>query len=247
MKIILKARETLRKYLKVIIVLLVVAAISIGLFLILKHFGLTDINLLRGWIKSTGPWGILVYILLRIVCTVFLSFMPATSMIFDLLSLAAFDYLNPFLIYLICFTSVVLTSICMDLLGRYGGAKLAAKILGKEEYEEASRLVQEKGLVYVPIMYLLPIFPDDAICMICGTSKMNFFVHLIEIILFRGVACFTVIFGVQIIPPEITSFTSKDPMDYIRVLTFIIAYLILILVFARSLDKYLSKKFKKDK
>ena len=234
------SKDKIKKIIKIVAVLLVLASISVGLYFLLRHFGLTDVNVLKGFIKKSGPWAVVVYIALRVVCTIFLSFMPACSMIFDLLSLATFDYLHPALIFLICLTSVVLTSIVMDLIGRFGGNKAIVKILGKEEYEEAKDLIQEKGMVYVPVMYLLPIFPDDAICMVSGATKMNFWVHLLEIILCRGIGCATVIFGVQIIPPEVSSFTSRNPVDYLRVALLIIAYVGLLLYLAKLVDKWLS-------
>ena len=135
----------------------------------------------------------------------------------------------------------------MDLIGRFGGNKAIIKILGKEEYEEAKDLIKEKGMVYVPVMYLLPIFPDDAICMVSGATKMNFLVHLIEIILCRGIGCATIIFGVQIIPSEVSSFASKNPMDYLRVGVVIIAGVILLLYLARIIDKWLSGYLAKKK
>ena len=241
------SKEKLKKYLKILIVLLVVASISVGLFFILRAFGLTDINLLKDWLKKTGPWAIISYVVLRVVCTIFLSFMPACSMIFDLLSLAVFDYLPPFVIFLICFASVVITSIVMDLIGRFGGNKAIIKILGQKDYDEAKDLIQEKGMVYVPVMYLLPIFPDDAICMVSGATKMNFWIHLLEIILCRGIGCATVIFGVQIIPPEVSSFTSRNIVDYLRVAVLIVAYLGLLLFLTRKVDKWLTKFLKKKK
>ena len=241
------SKEKLKKYLKILIVLLVIASISVGLFFILRAFGLTDINLLKEWLKKTGPWAIISYVVLRVVCTIFLSFMPACSMIFDLLSLAVFDYLPPFVIFLICFASVVITSVVMDLIGRFGGNKAIIKILGQKDYDEAKDLIQEKGMVYVPVMYLLPIFPDDAICMVSGATKMNFWVHLLEIILCRGIGCATVIFGVQIIPPEVTSFTSRNIVDYLRVAVLIVAYLGLLLYLTRKIDKWLTKFLKKKK
>ena len=241
------SKEKLKKYLKILIVLLVIASISVGLFFILRAFGLTDINLLKDWLKKTGPWAIISYVVLRVVCTIFLSFMPACSMIFDLLSLAVFDYLPPFVIFLICFASVVITSVVMDLIGRFGGNKAIIKILGQKDYDEAKDLIQEKGMVYVPVMYLLPIFPDDAICMVSGATKMNFWVHLLEIILCRGIGCATVIFGVQIIPPEVTSFTSRNIVDYLRVAVLIVAYLGLLLYLTRKIDKWLTKFLKKKK
>lgn len=241
------SKDKLKKYLKILIVLLVVASISVGLYFLLRHFGLTDVNKIKGWLRSVGPWAIICYILLRVACTIFLSFMPACSMIFDLLCVATFDYLNPIYIFLICFASVVLTSVVMDFIGRFGGNKAIVKILGQEEYDEAKDLVQEKGMVYVPVMYLLPIFPDDAICMVSGATKMNFWVHLVEIILCRGIGCATVVFGLQIIPSEVSTFTSTNPVDYLRVILIIIFYLGLLLYLARRVDKYLSAKLKKNK
>ena len=241
------SKEKLKKYLKILIVLLVIASISVGLFFILRAFGLTDVNLLKDWLKKTGPWAIISYVILRVVCTIFLSFMPACSMIFDLLSLAVFDYLPPFVIFLICFASVVITSVVMDLIGRFGGNKAIIKILGQKDYDEAKDLIQEKGMVYVPVMYLLPIFPDDAICMVSGATKMNFWVHLLEIILCRGIGCATVIFGVQIIPPEVSSFTSRNILDYLRVVVLIVAYVGLLLYLTRKVDKWLTKFLKKKK
>lgn len=245
MKFINIPKDKLKKYLKILLVLVIVAAISISLYFILRAAGLTDVNKLKGWLKSVGPWAIICYILLRVACTIFLSFMPATSMIFDLLSLATFDYLNPIYIFLICFLSVILTSVVMDLIGRFGGNKAIVKILGQKEYDEAKDLVQEKGMVYVPVMYLLPIFPDDAICMVSGATKMNFWVHLAEIILCRGIGCATVIFGVQIIPKGVSSFTSTNPLEYLQVIFLIVAYLGLLLYLARRVDKWLSAKLKK--
>lgn len=241
------SKSKLKKYLKILIVLLVVAGISVGLFFILRANGLTDPDLLRDFIKKTGPWAIIVYIVLRVLCTVFLSFVPACSMIFDILSVKTFDYLPLPVVFLICFASVLFTSIVMDLIGRFGGNKAIIKILGQEEYDEAEGLVQEKGMVYVPVMYLLPIFPDDGICMVTGATKMNFWVHFLEIFLCRGIGCATVVFGLQIIPPEVSSFTSRNIIDYLRVALVIIAYLALLFYFTRRIDKWLTNYLKNRK
>ena len=251
----LPSKEKLKKYLKILIVLLVVATISVVLYFVLKHFGLTDVQKLKGFLKSVGPWAVIVYILLRVFATIFLSFVPACSMAFDLLSIATFDYYPPIIIFLICFASVVITSVIMDLIGRFGGNKAIIKILGREDYEEAIELVQEKGLVYVPVMYLLPIFPDDAICMVSGATKMNFWVHLLEIILCRGIGCATIVFGLQIIPQDLVDnlkafnwvFIGNNIIEYIRLLVLIVAYLGLLFWFTRKIDKWLTKFLKKRK
>lgn len=242
-------KEQLKKYIKILIVLLVIATISIVLYFVLRAFGLTNVSLLKTQIKKTGPWAVVVYIALRVTATLFLSFMPACSMMFDLLCIATFDYLPPFAIFLICLTSIVITSVALDLIGRFGGNKAIVKIVGKEDYEEAKDLIKEKGMVYVPVMYLLPIFPDDAICMVSGATKMNFWIHFIEILLCRGIGCATVIFSVQIIPKEVSSFASTNFMDYLQVGVIMVAYTFALLYLARVVDKWLSKKIadKKNK
>ena len=251
----LPSKEKLKKYLKILIVLLVVAAISVGIYFVLRHFGLTDVDKLKGWLRSVGPWAVICYILLRVVATIFLSFVPACSMIFDLLSIATFDYYPPIVIFLICFASVVITSVIMDLIGRFGGNKAIIKILGREDYEEAKDLIQEKGMVYVPVMYLLPIFPDDAICMVSGATKMNFWVHLLEIVLCRGIGCATIVFGLQIIPTELLnnlkafnwSYIGHNFIEYFRLLVLIIAYLGVLFWLTRRIDKWLTGYLKKRK
>lgn len=248
-------KEKLKKYLKILVVLLVIAAISVALYFVLKHFGLTDVDKLKGWLQSVGPWAVICYILLRVFATIFLSFVPACSMIFDLLSIATFDYYPPIVVFLICFASIVITSVIMDLIGRFGGSKAIVKILGREEYEEAMELVQEKGMVYVPVMYLLPIFPDDAICMVSGATKMNFWIHLLEIMLCRGIGCATIVFGLQIIPQDLVNnlkefnwvYIGNNIIEYIRLLTLIVAYLGLLFWFTRKIDKWLTQYLKKRK
>ena len=61
----LPSKEKLKKYLKILIVLLVVAAISVGLYFLLRALGFTDVNKLKDFLKSVGPWAVIVYILLR--------------------------------------------------------------------------------------------------------------------------------------------------------------------------------------
>lgn len=248
-------KQKLKKWLKVLVVLLIVIAISVSIYFVLRVFGLTDVQKLKSWLQAVGPWAIVCYILLRVVCTIFLSFVPACSMIFDLLSVATFDYYNPIVVFLICFASIIITSVIMDLIGRFGGNKAIVKLIGQEEFDEAKDLVQEKGMVYVPIMYLLPIFPDDAICMVSGATKMNFWVHLLEIILCRGIGCATIVFGLSIIPADLLNnlkvfnwvYIGTHFMEYLRLLLIVIFYLGLLFYFARRIDKWLTKYLKNRK
>ena len=246
-------REKINKIIRLAIALLVIIGISVGLFFLFKALGITDVNKLQEWISSTGGWSVVVFLLVMIAFTTLLSFVPVASMTFILVGVALFG--PNWKTFLICFAGVILSSVLMDLIGRFGGSKLIKLLIGEDDYNEAAGLVQEKGMVYVPVMYLLPIFPDDAICMVSGATKMNFWVHLLEIILCRGIGCATIVFGLQIIPQDLVNnlkvfnwtYIGHNLIEYIRLLVLIVTYLGLLFFFTRKIDKWLTKYLKKRK
>lgn len=232
----------LTKYKKLIIALSVIVALSVGVFLLLKRFDLLNIDRLREYISSFGICAWLVFLVIQVFVTVVLCFVPATSTTFTTLGIVLFG--SNVKTFLIVFSGIFISSIIMDLIGRIGGSKLIIKLIGKEEYDNALGLLKEKGVVYVPFMYLLPLFPDDAICMCVGATKINFWIHSLEILLCRGIGCATMVFGINIIPEEITSFSSTNIWDYIVVITVLAFWLIVLFKIARFIDKKLSKYLK---
>ena len=246
-------KEKWQKILRLAIALTVIIGISVGLFFLFRGLGLTNVDTLQSYISSTGGWSVVVFLLIYIVFTTLFSFVPAASMTLILVGIALFG--ANWKTFLICFAGVILASVAMDLIGRFGGSRLIKALIGKEDYENALTLVQEKGMVYVPVMYLLPVFPDDAICMVVGATKMNFWVHLIEIILCRGIGCATIVFGVNILPASLMdplksfdwNFIGAHIFDYIVMLTVIVFWVIVLLFIARKVDKWLSKLLAKKR
>lgn len=241
-------KEGTKKIIKVVVTLLIAASISLLIYLILYLCGLTDIETISHWILKYGGLAWIVFIVVRVTCTIFMSFVPACSMAFDGIAIMLFGSLMKYPsweVFIICFISVILASTIMDLIGRYGGSKAIIRLVGEKDYNSALELIQTKGLVYVPVMYLLPIFPDDAICLVAGATKIKFPLHFLYIVLFRGIGCATVVFGTSILPPEIRSFTSKNIWDYIVVLTVIVFWIYMIFKFANRVDKYVTKKMQK--
>ncbi|MCR5741896.1 MAG: VTT domain-containing protein [Gammaproteobacteria bacterium] len=240
--------ERKKAMLRLTIALAIIIIVSVGIYLILKHVGATDTNKIKEFVESTGAWSIVVLLSIQIVATTFLSFVPAISMIFTLVSVALFGPTGK--AFLVCFTGLVLSSILMDIIGRFGGSKIIEKMVGKKDYEEAQNLVQEKGLVYVPIMYMLPLFPDNAICMVVGATKLKFWIHLIYIVLFRGIGTATIVFGFGILPHDLIdnlkafnwSFIYEHIFDYIEMITIIVFWAIVVFYLARKVDKFLTKK-----
>jgi len=233
-----------KKYLPLLI--LIIIALSIGLLFlgILMIFNVIQFD--NGLVFNVSlfddlknsAWIYIIFLILQIIITTFLSFVPATSMLFIGLGVILFG--STWQCFLTCFSGVILSSVCMDLIGRFGGSKLVSKLIGQEEFEKALKLVKDHGKVYVPIMYLLPIFPDDAICMSCGTLKLNFWYHLCSILLCRGIGCATIIFGINLIPYQ--QFTTF--YDWLICGAVLIVYIFVLLKVARFIDKKINKKGK---
>ena len=243
--------EKRRKIIRLLIALLVIISISVGLFFIFRAAGITDIEKMQEWISATGAWSIVVFLLVQIAFTTLLSFVPVASMSFILLGVALFG--PNWKTFLICFSGVIISSVLMDLIGRFGGSKLIKLLVGEEDYNNATALVHERGPVYVPVMYLLPMFPDDAICMVVGATKINFWIHLAEIVLCRGIGCATIVFVISVLPKELMDnlkafnwdYIGNHLFNYIEVLTVLVFWVIVMLWLARKIDKWLMKKLAK--
>ena len=72
------------KVIKFIIVGVIIAAISVGLFILSRFIDF------RALIASAGNWSIVVYLLLYITCTILLCFVPGTSMTFITIAVLLF-------------------------------------------------------------------------------------------------------------------------------------------------------------
>ena len=180
-----------------------------------------------------------IFIVLQMICTTVLCFLPGTTMMFIVLGQTL--YPDPVVAFAIVFTGVVISSIAMYLTGRFGGYKICVKMLGEEDCARATTLLRDKGTVFFPIMMLFPMFPDDALVMVSGTLKMKLGWFFPSIIVGRGIGIATIIFGLSIIPYD--KFTS--PLHWILFIGGCIAFIVAIFYLAHMLNKYLDKHSKK--
>lgn len=234
-----------KKILKVVIVTAILLALSVGIYFICRALGVTNVDTLREIIGKTGIWGIATYIGIRVLVTVLLCFIPGTSMIFDLVSVALYGAtLKAFIISII---SISIASVIMYLLGRFGANKLLEKLIGKDDLDKANDLIKEKGLVFYPIMMACGGFPDDALVCIAGVIKMNFIYFLIATVIGRAIGCATSTFAIALFPfKEFTTF--YDWFVFICCIA-ILAYFIIKggNLISNKLNKYLENKHEKKR
>ena len=189
---------------KLVLMILSLVALSAAAMLILYAFGIVyfedglkiNMDLFSQFQNSWYGW--IIVIAVQVVITTLLCFIPGASMAFIVLLTAI--YPSQLTAFLIAFIGVMLSSLLMYLTGRFGGYAICTKLLGKEDCEKASRLLNNRGVVFFPVMMLFPLFPDDALVMIAGTLKMSLKWFIPSIAVCRTIGIATIVFGLGNVP-----------------------------------------------
>lgn len=199
-----------KKIVSVLVMVASVVALSVVALLILWAFGIVyfddglQINAELFDSFKNAWYGWLIVLAIEVLITTVLCFIPGVSMAFILLLQAMYE--NPWHAFALAFIGVMLASLLMYLTGRFGGYRICEKLLGKEDCEKASQLLNNKGAVYFPIMMLFPMFPDEALTMVAGTLKMSLKWFVPSVVIGRGIGIASIVFGLGNIPYD--KFTS---------------------------------------
>ena len=151
-------------------------------------------------------------------------------------------YEDPVIAFIVAFSGVLLSSLMMYLIGRFGGYNLGKKIIGEEDCEKASDLLNNKGLIFFPLMMMFPVFPDDALVMVAGTLKMSLKWFVPSIVFGRGIGVFTIIFGLSIVPFD--KFTT--PWHWVGFILLCALFIVAVFTAAIKFNKYMEKKRKAE-
>ncbi len=226
------------------LMLLTVVLISTVTFLLLMAFGIVHFDdgikfnteVFESFRDSWYGW--IIFILLQTVFSMLMCIIPGASMAFILLSKAL--YPTPWESFLLSFASVMISSSVMYVVGRSGGYKICAHILGDEDCEKSLTLLRNKGTVFFPLMMMFPIFPDDALVMIAGTLKMSLKWFIPSIVVGRGIGIATITFGLSLVPFD--KFTSA--WHWIAFVLICLVLVVLVFFVANKLNKYMERKRK---
>ena len=246
-KFIKKIKDNKTIILKLLSMLLVIVAISTVTMLVLFATGLLeygpdgfhfDAHMFDAF---KGKWYSLpIFILVQTVLTMLLCAIPGVAMAFVMLSTVIYSG-NIWMSFLLSYSCVLISSTVLYITGRAGGYKICEKMLGKEDCEKSLELLRTRGTVYFPIMMLFPIFPDDALVMIAGTTRMKLSWFIPSIVVCRGIGVATIIFGLDIIP-----FSSFALYDWIVFITVAFFWIKQMFVIAAKIDKYFEKRRREE-
>ena len=79
-------------------------------------------------------------------------------------------------------------------LGRGFGSKAVKWVAGSEEdFDKWSKFINEKGKIWYLLSVLLPVFPDDILCIIAGSLKMDFGFYTLANLIGRSIGLVTML------------------------------------------------------
>lgn len=213
-------------------------SLTVVLFLLLTAC-LYFIGFQGDWIKPVveraGYFGYIIFIVINIIVTTLMTFVPGMTFTFTLIATGLFGTLNGFLVSAIaCFLSSLVKFIIGDKLGE----PFIDWLVGKPARLKAQELVSTRATVLVPVMLAFPFFPDDAICMISGMTKMKFWYFAI-------VAAITRTIGVGVtsfLGGDILNYASFSILDWFLFINIIIIDIVLVWKLSTKVEEIVNKR-----
>ncbi|MBP3619466.1 MAG: TVP38/TMEM64 family protein [Clostridia bacterium] len=184
-------KQTKTKILRTAIVLGVLALIVLAIFLPLHFTGalakIKSVDQLQQFILSGGIWSYAIFFVIQFLQVTFLPIPAAVT------TVAGSLVFGPWITCGISFIAVMLASLFSFFLGRKIGSKLVIWIAGEEDYHKwAQKLGQGKYVFF--LMMLFPVFPDDILCMVVGTTTMTWKFFIVTNIITRPIGIFCTCF-----------------------------------------------------
>jgi len=171
---------------KLTLIVLFFAAIGFAIYIGLLKSGaldlLKDADNISDLMKKTGIWGPLIYILIQFLQV---TFIPIPSAITTAAGMAAFQ--NLWLVFVCSLVGMMLGSMLAFVLGRVFGVKLLVWMVGPKSYNKYQKMLKGRDKMMLFMMFLLPVFPDDLLCIFAGVTTMSYTTFFIMQIVTRPI------------------------------------------------------------
>ena len=196
---------------------------------------------MQNFIKSTGAWGIVVFMLIQFAQA---TFIPIPAMITTIAGSVIF---GPTIAMITSLVAILLASIVSFFIGRLLGEKVVSWIIGKSACEKYSKLLYDKGKYLFFLMQVFPFFPDDILCLVAGMTTMSFRFFFITMLIARPLAIIPTCYlgGGTVIPYSGWGLVVWGILIILMIVLFILSY-----KYQNKIEQFvikLSQKFSKKK
>ena len=229
------------KILRTILVCVVIAGIVVLGYYILNWTGvweqINSVEKLQNVILSWGFWGRFGFVLLQLLQVTFIP-LPSTVTI-----IAGTLVYGPLQASLLSLAGILLGSMLAFLLGKVFGKKLVVFMVGEKTCKKWADFLSNAKYSFF-IMMLLPIFPDDVLCLVAGLTNMSWTFFTVTNLIARPIGVFTVsYFGSGHLIP----YHGWGLIVWGILILLIIAVLILSYKYQKQIENFLLKAFRNKK
>lgn len=164
----LSEKETLKKtalsvqFLILFFLVLLFILLKTGFFEIIR-----DADSLQTYLENAGVWMPILYIVLQYFQVILL---PIPSVVSTLAGVALF---GPFWAAVYSMIGILLGSLTAFFIGRKLGNKAVSWIIGEDTLDKWQQKIKGKDNLFLTVMFILPMFPDDVLCFVAGLSSMS--------------------------------------------------------------------------
>ena len=218
------------RWIKISLTIILLAGLSVALYFV---------GFKGDWIKpiveSAGFFGYILFILINIVVTTLMTFVPGMTFTFTLIATQLFGTFAGFIVSAIaCF----LSSLVKFFIGDKLGEPFVDWLIGKDARLKAQDLVSARATVLVPVMLAFPFFPDDAICMVAGMTKMKYWYFAIVALICRTIGVGVTAF----LGGNILDYSSFSLLDWFLFINIILVDVVLIWKLSIKVEEWINKR-----
>ena len=153
-----------------------------------------DAERLQVYLEGAGAWMPIAYVTLQFLQVVIL---PVPGIVSTAVGVAIF---GAFWTAIYSVLGIVLGSFVAFYIGRRWGNKAVAWLIGEDTLSKWRKKLKGKDNLFLTLMFILPLFPDDVLCFVAGLSTMSNRYFAIMIICTRVLSIYATCYSVDFIP-----------------------------------------------
>ena len=156
---------------RIVYAVVIFLTFAVAFLFVLKKTGVSeffsDAQDLIAFLRKFGMYTVPVFIAIQFFQVVIL---PVPSLITVMAGVFLF---GPFLGAVYSSVGIVGGSVCAFYLGRKLGIKAVYRLVGKRNADRVLSFMEGKDVFLLTVAFLLPFFPDDALCFVAGISSVS--------------------------------------------------------------------------
>ena len=176
-----------KKILHSTVVILAIIVFLATMYFILVWTGLWEklnsVDKMRNFILDLGFWGRITFVFLQFLQVTFIP-IPST-----ILTIAGSIIYGPLQGGLLSLSGILLGSILAFYLGKTFGNKLVTFMVGEESCKKCVNFLSKARYTFF-FMMLLPMFPDDVLCLVAGITSMSWTFFVLTNLITRPIGIF---------------------------------------------------------